>query len=237
MDRRLWMLVMAFFLYGAGVGIVDPASRVGSMGMAPEPGQAEKAAPPKPVVVPEGNGVPVITDGNFGPGEWDDALRIPLSEAVELNLKQYRGVAFIGVRGLNRAMIGASELSISVPGGPIHLLHVSAQLGEVVLPPSGDAPPFRFGFTPDWYANEQRRDMRESERLEKEGKNPMEVLAATSYPSDGIEFAIRLSKFPGPRWLLRLGASFLAGGKPGWLVYPAAAAERSTEGWLEIRFK
>jgi hypothetical protein len=187
--------------------------------------------------VPEGNGVPIITDGIFSPGEWDDALRIPLSEAVELNLKQYRGVAFIGVRGLNRAMIGASELSISVPGGPIHLLHVSAQLGEVVLPPSGDAPPFRFGFTPDWYANEQRRDMPESERLEKEGKNPMEILATTSVPSDGIEFAVRLSKFPGPRWLIRLGISFLAGGKPGWLVYPAAAAERATEGWLEVRFK
>jgi hypothetical protein len=227
MDRRLWMLAMAFFLI----------SLIGSMGNAREPGQAEKAAQPNPVVVPEGNGVPVITDGIFSPGEWDDALRIPLSESVELNLKQYRGVAFIGVRGLNRAMIGASELSISVPGGPIHVLHVSAQLGEVVLPPSGDVPPFRFGFTPDWYANEQRRDMRESERLEKEGKNPMEILAAASFPSDGIEFAIRLSKFPGKRWFIRLGASFLAGGKPGWLVYPAAAAERAAEGWLELRFK
>ncbi len=215
--------------------MVDPSSRVGSMGMASEPGQVEKAALPNPVAVPEGNGVPVITDGIFSPGEWDDALRIPLSEAVELDLKQYRGVAFIGVRGLYRAMIGASELSISVPGGPIHLLHVSAQLGEVVLPPSGDVPPFRFGFTPDWYANEQRRDMRESERLEKEGKNPMEVLAATSYPSDGIEFAIRLSKFPGPRWLMRLGASVLAGGKPGWLVHPAGTSERTTEGWQVLR--
>ena len=53
------------------------------------------------VDVPKGNGVPVITDGIFSPGEWDDALRVALSEdgAVTLHLKEYGGVVFIGIRG------------------------------------------------------------------------------------------------------------------------------------------
>ena len=187
------------------------------------------------VVVPEGNGVPVITDGVFSPGEWDDAHRLAVTASVQLYLKQYRGVVFIGVRGSGPAGIGPSDLFLAVPGGPIHQLHVSAQLGEIVLPRAGEAPPFRFGYTPDWYANEQRRDMREAERLEKEGRNPIEIMRATSYPADGIELAIRRAKFPGPRWLMRLGASALEGGKPGWVVHPPATSERTTDGWQVLR--
>jgi hypothetical protein len=197
---------------------------------------ASSAQTPAGITVPEGNGAPVITDGIFSPGEWDDAARLALSPTVELRVKQYRGVVFIGVRGTGSASVGPSDLCLAVPDGPIHQLHVSAQLGEIVLPPTGEAPPFRFGLTTDWYANEQRRDMREAERLEKEGKSPIEIITATSYPSDGIEFAIRRAKFPGPRWLMRLGVSVLADGKPGWLVHPAGAAERATQGWQVLRF-
>jgi hypothetical protein len=189
-----------------------------------------------PVTVPEGNGAPVITDGLFSPGEWEDALRIALNEAVTLHFKEYRGVVFIGVRGQGAAGIGPSELSLAVPGGPIQKLHVSAQLFEVTLPPTGAEPPPRFGLTTGWYANELRRDMEESARLEKAGKSPIDIMRATSYPSDGIEFAIRRSKLPGQVWMMRLAASAIIGGKPGMLVHPAAAAERTTDGWLELRF-
>jgi hypothetical protein len=203
------------------------------------------AAPPSqeapaiagPVTVPEGNGVPVITDGLFSPGEWDDALRIVLNEAVTLHLKEYRGVVFIGVRGQGAAGIGPSELFLSAPGGPIQKLHVSAQLFEAVLSAGGAEPPVRFGLTTDWYASELRRDMEESARLEKAGKNPIEIMRATSYPSDGIEFAIRRSKLPGQVWMMRLSVSAIIGGRPGMLVHPAAAAERTTDGWMELRFK
>ena len=198
---------------------------------------ARGAQAPAEVRVPEGSGVPVITDGLFSPGEWDDATRVALAATVQLYVKQYRGVVFVGIRGSGPAGIGPSELLLAAPGGPVHKLHVSAQLGEVVLPATGDAPPFRFGYTSDWYANEQRRDMGEAERLEKEGRNPIEIMTATAYPSDGIEFAIRRSKLPGPRWLMRLGISFLEGGKPGWLVHPAATAERVTDGWQALRFE
>jgi hypothetical protein len=185
-----------------------------------------------PVTVPEGNGAPVVTDGIFSPGEWDDSLQIPLPGNKELRLKQYRGVVFIAVRG-----VGPSELSLAVPGGPIKRLHVSAQLFEVVLPATGPLPEPRFGFTQDWYANELRRDEKESERLQKEGKSPMEIIKSSSYPSDGIEFAIRRSKLPGDRWLTRLWATAFIDDKPGLIIYPPAAAEKTTEGWLELRFK
>lgn len=186
------------------------------------------------VAVPAGNGAPVITDGQFDPGEWDDALRIGLDESIALYLKEYRGVVFIGVRG-SSGDLGPSELSLAGENGPIRKLHVSAQLFEVELPPTGPEPPSRPGFTTGWYANEFRRDMALSARLEKEGKDPMAIIRAASYPSDGIEFAILRSKIPGQRWRMRLWATGFFSGRPGTLVYPPAAAERETGGWLELR--
>ncbi len=186
-----------------------------------------------PVTVPEGNGAPVITDGIFSPGEWEDARRITLAEMVTLYVKHYRGVVFVGLRGRD---VGPSDLFIALPGGPIQQFHVSAQLFESVIPATGEQPRPRFGLTTDWYANELRRDEEEAARLRQEHKDPMEIIRATSYPSDGIEFAIRRSKFPGRRWLMRLHATGFFGGKPGKLIYPAAAAEKTTTGWLELRF-
>ena len=210
--------------------VVLAASVLGVVGAWGGPAPAE-------VAVPEGNGVPVITDGVFSPGEWDDAHRLALTPSVQLLVKQYRGVVFIGVRGSGQGGIGPSGLFLAAPGGPIHELHVSAQLGEKVLPATGEAPPFRWGYTPDWYANEQRRDMEEAERLKKEGKDPIAIMIATAYPADGIEFAIRRSKLPGPRWLMRLAASALEGGRPGMLVHPAGAPERTTDGWQALRLE
>jgi hypothetical protein len=215
-------------------GLLAVAGVSGGQSGQPVPSpRPERPAPPAEIAVPEGQGAPVITDGLFSPGEWDDASRVALTASVHLRLKQYRGVVFIGLRGSGPP--GPSDLFLAVPGEPVHQLHVSTQLGEAVLPATGDAPPLRFGYTPDWYANEQRRDMREAERLEKEGKNPIEIMIATSYPSDGVEFAIRRSKLPGSRWLMRLAASVIDGDKPAWLVHPAATSERTTEGWQVLR--
>ena len=224
MRRSVMVLTVALAVsfVSRGAGEQAPAVRVAE-------------APVSPVGVPEGNGSPVITDGLFSPGEWDDALRLSLSETVSLHLKEYRGVVFVGIRG--QGGLGPSELSLAAPGGPIQKLHVSAQLFEVVLPATGAEPPPRFGLTTGWYANELRRDMELAGRLEKEGKSPIDIMRATSYPSDGIEFAIRRSKISGQRWLLRLWASAIVDGRPGMLTYPSGAAERTTDGWLELRFK
>ncbi len=69
--------------------------------------------------------------------------------------------------------------------------------------------------------------------------SPVNVPQGNGAPviTDGIEFAIRRSKFPGERWFMRLVASAIVTCKPGMLTYPAATAEKTTEGWLELRFK
>ncbi len=181
------------------------------------------------VIVPTGNGVPVVTDGIFTPGEWEDALPIALGEMLELRVKEYRGVVFIGLHG--PAGIGPADLFVLVPGGPIWQLHRSAQLAEGMVPPSGELPPLRkFGLTPDWYANEQRWDVEEAERLRQAGKAPLEMMRVASYPSDGIEFAIRRSKIPGERWLIRLeGTGFLTPDTPAVLMYPPETGKESVQ--------
>ena len=191
----------------------------------------------KPVTVPRGDGAPVITDGIFTAGEWDDALKIVVNDGVTLYLKEHRGVVFVGVRGQQANGIGPSELSLAGSDGVIRSLHVSFALAEVVVPPDGPKPKLRLGFTSEWYANELRRDEEERARLQKEGKDPLSIMQATNYPSDGIEFAIRRSKIPGNVWRLRLWASAFSEGKPGMVTYPPAAAERVTDGWLELRLQ
>ncbi len=188
-----------------------------------------------PVTVPQGTGAVVITDGTFSAGEWDDALAVAVADGVTLLLKEQRGVVFIGVRGPQKNGIGPSEISLAAPGGPIVKLHASFGLYEVVLPASGPEPKARLGLTEGWYANELRRDEAEGKRLRKEGKDPISIMQATSYPTDGLEFAIRRSKVPGQVWRLRLWASAFVAGKPGMVAYPPLAAERATDGWLELR--
>jgi len=191
--------------------------------------QTSPQADPGPFDVPRGDGAPVVTDGTFSPGEWDDARRVDVNDELSLHVKEHRGVVFVGVRG--RSGIGPSELSLAVPDGPIRKLHVSYALYEVELPPAGPEPRPRMGLTSGWYANEIRRDEDALPRLREEGKPPW----AADYPSDGLEFAIRRSKLPGPVWRVRLSASGLFGGKPGMVVHPPAAAERNTARWLELR--
>lgn len=230
-------LVALLALAGAGDRISALAGVFGS-GFQPAPlapGQVAGPDAARTVTVPEGDGSPVMTDGIFSPGEWDDAHRITLAGTNILCLKQYRGVVFVGIRG--DGGIGPSDLYLAAPGGPILKLHVSAQLAETILSREGADPAPRFGFTTDWYANELRRDMAQAERLERAGKTPIEIIRATSYPSDGIEFAIRRAKMPGNVWLMRLWASVMNGDKPGMITYPPGTAERSTTGWLELRFR
>jgi hypothetical protein len=58
------------------VGVVAAAGHPQS----PTPPAAHSGA--ASVAVPQGNGVPVITDGIFTPGEWDDAQRVAVADGV-----------------------------------------------------------------------------------------------------------------------------------------------------------
>ena len=196
-----------------------------------------KPAPGSPIAVPEGNGAPVITDGAFSPGEWEAAQRIPVGNSVVLYLLQWRDVVYVGIRGESGGSIGPSEVSLAAPGGPILKLHVSSQLAEATLSPGGEFSPMRMGFSSGWYANEQRRDDALIARLQKEGRPPGEIMQAASYPSDGIELAVRRSKLAGDRWLLRLSVSAVDGSRPGMLTWPAGTEEKATAGWAELKLK
>lgn len=197
---------------------------------------AAKPAPTGPLSAPEGS-APVITDGTFSPGEWDEALRVPVGNSVGLYVKRWRDVVFIGVRGEGGGAIGPTELGLAVPGAPPLKLHVSAQLGENVLPETGGEPPVRWGLTSGWYANEQRWDEAARARMLREGRTPNEIARAVSYPSDGIEFAVRRSKLEGDRWRVRLYASATDGDRHGMLTWPPGTEERNASGWAELRLK
>lgn len=208
----------------------------GLLGATP-PATGGPLAASKPIQVPEGSGTPVITDGLFSPGEWDDALHLPLNAHAELCLKHFRGVVFVGVRGLGRTSLGPSDLFLATPGSPLLQLHVSRQLFESELSPAGEPLRVRFGLTTGWTANEIRFDEKEEARLMKAGKNPMEVIQGSAYPLDGVEFAIRRTKLMGATWLLRVRTSYFAEDRPGGCVVPDGTTERSSAGWLVLRFQ
>ncbi len=219
-----------------------PADARAAVPAPPAGGAGPRLVPTAPgpraaVSVAQGDGAPVITDGLFSPGEWSDARTIALNEWADLCLKEYRGVVYSGIRGREGKVIGPSELYLSVPGGPILKLHVSAQLYEAAVAAAGAEPEPRFGRTEDWYANEMRRDEPLAARLQKEGKSPQEIIQAASYPSHGLEFAIRRAKLPGSVWRIRLWVTGFFGGKPGLMIWPPNAAERDTAGWLELKLK
>jgi hypothetical protein len=190
------------------------------------------------VRVLEGNGKPILTDGIFSPGEWDDALKVPIKSNIELLFKKSAGFIFIGVR-YTPFTLSVVDLFISPDGKAIRHLHVSAQLGERLLndaPGTDDDPEFIWGDTTGWYANEIRWNERKVQALIKEGKNGGEAQQASLYKYDGFEFQIRQSKFGPDEWLLRVETPLA----PDWekpVVFPEGTDTASTKGWLKLVFK
>ncbi len=190
---------------------------------------------PMTVRVPEGNR-PILTDGIFSPGEWDDAMKIQIDPNLQLLLKKSSGFVFIGLK-YSPFTLSVVDLFISPDGKAIRQLHVSAQLGERLLgvgaASAGDDPPFIWGDTTDWYANEIRWDAGKAQALTKEGKNAGEAQRAALFRYDGFEFQIRQSKFDAEEWLMRLESP----SAPDWskpVVFPEGTSLASTQGWLKL---
>ena len=196
------------------------------------------AQDPQTVRVPEGNGKPILTDGIFSPGEWDDALKIPIRPNIELLLKKSAGFIFIGIR-YTPFTLSVVDLFISPDGKAIRHLHVSAQLGERLLndtPGTDDDPEFIWGDTTGWYANEIRWNEKKVQAMIKEGKDNGQAQEASLYKYDGFEFQIRRSKFGSDEWLVRLETPTA----PNWakpVVFPEGTDTVSTRGWLTLVFK
>ena len=196
------------------------------------------AQDPQTVRVPEGNGKPILTDGIFSPGEWDDALKIPIRPNVELLLKKSAGFVFVGIRYIPFTL-SVVDLFISPDGKAIRHLHVSAQLGERLLndtPGTDDDPEFIWGDTTGWYANEIRWNEKKVQAMIKEGKDNGQAQEASLYKYDGFEFQIRRSKFGSDEWLVRLETPTA----PDWakpVVFPEGTDTVSTRGWLTLVIK
>jgi hypothetical protein len=196
------------------------------------------AQEPQTVRVPEGNGKPILTDGIFSPGEWDDALKVPIRPNVELLLKKSAGFVFVGIRYIPFTL-SVVDLFISPDGKAIRHLHVSAQLGERLLndtPGTDDDPEFVWGDTSGWYANEIRWSERKVQAMIKEGKDSGQAQEASLYKYDGFEFQIRQSKFGSDEWLIRVETPLA----PDWekpFVFPEGTDTASTKGWLKLILK
>jgi len=187
------------------------------------------------VKLPKGKGEPVLLDGLFSPGEWDDAWQKDLGSGVTLYLKKTGGYVFIGVR-YSPFKGSVADLFISPDGRAIHHLHASAQIGERQVQETsgrGENPEFVWGDTSDWYANEIRWNQRLMDQLMKEGRSRYEAQTKSLYRYDGFEFQIRASKFSSKSWLFRLEAPAPA----DWenpVVFPTGTAMTKTDGWLRL---
>jgi len=206
------------------LGTVPPTKEPGSMN-----------TDPNSIRVPEGNGVPVLLDGLFSPGEWADAKKIDIHSNVSLYLKKYREHVFVGVK-IDPYKTSVVDMFISPDGESIHHLHASAQIGErIVNEDSGpwDNPPFIWGNSVAWYANEIRWDNGKMQELIKQGKSSDEAQAMSYFKYDGFEFQIKRSKFPADRWLFRIEVPMAPDfDKP--VIYPPGTAMKFTKGWIEL---
>jgi hypothetical protein len=185
------------------------------------------------LVLPEGDGRPVLLDGLFSTGEWEDATAVPVGDAFTLHFKHYRGFVFVGVE-VHDLTIPVVDLYVRSGDGPIRQLHASAQLGERELSAVvEDTPPFRWGLTRDWYANEVRMDRVSRDSLESAGVDPTEAILRTLVPYDGFEMQLRRSKVPGSQWRVRIEVHSGAEHEAPY-VYPAQTSLDDTEDWLVL---
>ncbi|MEW6335991.1 MAG: hypothetical protein AB1625_01200 [Acidobacteriota bacterium] len=206
------------------------------------PAGADTPAPQsRSIPVPEGDGRPILIDGIFTPGEWDDARKVELAPNVELLVKRTTSFVYVGVRFAKpdpRDFHGSVDLLLSSDGTSIRQLHAGAQLGERPLNGAAEpdaAPAFVWGDTRDWVANESRWNERKVADLMEKGKDRDAALKQSMYESDGYEFQIRKSKFAAGTWLLRIRAFV----PPGLTreFFPAGTSFTSTAGWFRLRLE
>ncbi len=188
------------------------------------------------VEVPTGAGTPVLTDGIFSPGEWDDAARLVVNDSITLYFKQYDGHVFLGVH-CPELTVPVFDLFLAPETGVVHQLHISAQLGERVLNAASDDaddPAFVWGRTTGWYANEIRWDERRLQAIVESGaKTRDEAFPDVVFPLEGAEFQIKRAKFGSAPWHLRLEILW-QGSYDDPLVFPAGTSRKGTTDWIVV---
>lgn len=185
------------------------------------------AAPDPPVIrVPEGRPTPVLLDGQLSPGEWSDAVAVPVGGSIRLLVKQTSGHVYIAV-ATGARVPRPVDIFLEDAAGGLHQLHASAQIGERTLPDTlwgdSDRPAWRWGNHVDWMANEAKLDSERPTAL---------PFSARVYPADGTEFQIRRARFPGKQWRLRVDVGFFPGTE-GAYTFPTGAG-RAPSTWAVV---
>jgi hypothetical protein len=180
-----------------------------------------------PIRVPRGGSTPVLLDGQLSPGEWDDALAVPMDGSMRLLLKQVEGHVFLAVATGTRVPRPV-DVYLQDDAGRIHQLHASAQIGERLLADTLWAvtePAWRWGNHVDWIANEAKAD----------GTQPPErALSERLFPADGTEYQIRRARFPGSRWRVRVEVASFS--NEGVHIFPADAS-RDPATWAVVELE
>jgi hypothetical protein len=192
--------------------------------------------PSAEIAIPLGKGLPVLVDGIFQEGEWDDALQVQVSDTVKLFFKKFKGHLYISIPCKNMT-VPSIDLFFAPNDSVIYQFHVSAQLAEKRLDPNDsdkDDPWFIGGFTEGWYANEFRWDVQmERHLMESEGIDRGEAVARAMYPTDAIEFQILQSKFGVDHVKFRAEVA-RAPDYDTPTVFPAGTTRKNLENWTTL---
>jgi hypothetical protein len=184
------------------------------------------ALAPRVIRVPEGRPTPVLLDGQLSPGEWADALAVPVSGSIRLLVKQTGGYVFIAVATASRVP-RPIDIFLEDAAGALHQLHASMAIGERALADTlwgeGDRPAWRWGNHVDWMANEAKTDSQRPTTL---------PFSARLFPADGTEYQIRRSRIPGARWRIRVDVGAFPGTE-GTHTFPSGAG-RAPSSWAVV---
>ena len=245
-DAGLIVLPYGPDLFPEKVTLVKERVLIGPRGGGPPPGDGFESAPIKEiceaiarelgrlsVVVPEGNGQPMLIDGLFSPGEWDDAQKRHINDRVDLYLKVNSGHLFLGLKYTDPVGV-ITDIWITADDKTVYQLHSSGALAEGVLslPVAEERlDNYIVGYSKDWNANEVKTDRKKRDAWMAAGRpGGIEAQRNHLFPSDGKEFQILQSKFSGNRLKLRI----MSGDAKSFFIFPEKTDLKSTENWMEL---
>jgi len=208
-----------FLASAAVVGILATAT-VSGLIKAPEVCKASGAKSvaqeggPFPVMWRLRNAAPVLINGYFGRGEWEEKGARRVGDRLNLFFNQDRDYFYLGIRLLKDMHTGL-EVCLSTSGQSPKKLHVSATLGEAEYR-DGAWGEMTWGRNTDWTCNSIGLIIDNGQRRVVE--------------FEGFELQISKSIFAGRTWRILIHL------KRPELTFPEAGREDDPAGWFEIRF-
>ena len=189
----------------------------------------------KSIIVPEGKSHQIVIDGIFSTGEWDDALKFPISKQFDIYLMVDSGILFIGLKSAKPLGMAVSEIYITSNDNEFYNLHSSLALAEGVIP-FGQSPKFTVNYYQDWEANFCQYNKVKYEKWVAEGKpfDDLEKYNEIFEKTDGREYRINLNKFTGTRLKMIAGMTYTQGAAKKNVRYPENAGLENSESWLEL---